>query len=43
MTEMFRRDEDFDPAILKQRAAALGLLEVLDEMDRELRERPLLA
>ena len=43
VTEMLRRDEDFDPAILKQRAAALGLLDLLDEMDREMREGPRLA
>jgi Nucleotidyl transferase AbiEii toxin, Type IV TA system len=43
VTEMLRRDEDFDPTILKQRAAALGLLDLLDEMDREMREGPRLA
>jgi hypothetical protein len=43
VTEMLRRDEDFDPTILKQRAAALELLDLLDEMDREMREGPHLA
>jgi hypothetical protein len=43
VTEMLRRDEDFDPTILKQRAAALGLLDLLDEMDREMRDGPRLA
>jgi Nucleotidyl transferase AbiEii toxin, Type IV TA system len=43
VTEMLRRDEDFDPTILKQRAAALGLLGLLDEMDRQMRDGPHLA
>ena len=40
VTEMLRRAEDIDHAGLKQRAAKLGLLDLLDELDQEMREGP---
>jgi hypothetical protein len=43
VTEMLRRDEDFDSAILKERAALLGLDGLLEEMEREMRAGPRLA
>jgi hypothetical protein len=38
--EMLRRDEELDTAALKQRAAKLGMLELLDELDNEMRAGP---
>ena len=43
VTEMLRRDEDFDRAILKRRAEALGLADLLEELENEMREGPRLA
>jgi hypothetical protein len=43
VTEMLRRHEDIDHESLKQRAAKMGLLDLLAEMDSEMREGPRLA
>jgi hypothetical protein len=43
VTEMLRRDEFLDRASLKQRAATLGLLDLLDEMENEMIAGPGLA
>jgi hypothetical protein len=43
VTEMLRRDEYLDRATLKQRAAMLGLLDLLEEMEGEMRAGPRLA
>jgi hypothetical protein len=43
VAEMLRRHEDIDHNSLKQRAAMLGLLDLLDEMDSEMRAGPGLA
>jgi hypothetical protein len=43
VTEMLRRDEDFDRASLKERAATLGLEDLLEEMESEMRAGPRLA
>jgi hypothetical protein len=40
VTEMLRRDDDIDFSSLRQRAAKLGLLELLDELDNEMRAGP---
>jgi hypothetical protein len=40
VTEMLRRDEELDIGALKQRAAKLGLLDLLDEMENEMRAGP---
>ena len=35
--EMLRRDEDLDQTLLKQLAASLGVLDLLDELDAEMK------
>jgi hypothetical protein len=35
--EMLRRDEDLDQLVLKQLAASLGVLDLLDELDEDMR------
>jgi hypothetical protein len=40
VTEMLRREEDIDHETLKRRAATLGLLDLLAEMENEMRAGP---